>query len=104
MKFNPTANQVVLRPLTQAEQTQGGVFLPETAQKLLDEGIVVELGPQVDQSRFVNGIKPSDRVLVRRYAGSWLKLAKGNDQLGASVEMNRLIIEDADVLIVPTDG
>jgi chaperonin GroES len=101
MKFNPTSNNLVVRPLTQAEQTQGGVFLPDSSRKLLDEGIVIELGPKVDQTLFANGIKPDDRVVMRRYSGTPLKLAKGDDVMGVDAELNRLIIEDEDVLIVP---
>jgi chaperonin GroES len=105
MKWNPIGNLIVLRPVTQSEKTQGGVLIPETARKLIDEGVVVEMGPKVDQSLFPNGLKFGDRVAVRRYAGGWLKLAKGDDQLGADVnELNRLIVEDEDVLVVPTDG
>jgi co-chaperonin GroES (HSP10) len=104
MKWNPPANLLVLRPVTQSEKTQGGVFIPETSRKLIDEGVVVELGPKVDQSLFAGGIKIGDRVAVRRYAGGWLKLAKGDDQLGTGDELNRLIIEDEDVMAVPTDG
>jgi co-chaperonin GroES (HSP10) len=104
MKWNPPNNLLVLRPATQAEQTQGGVFIPDSARKLIDEGVVVEMGPKVDQTLFANGLKLNDRVAVRRYAGGWLKLAKGDDQLGAGSELNRLIVEDVDVLAVPTDG
>lgn len=104
MKWNPVGNQLVLRPVTQSEQTTGGVHIPQSSQKLIDEGVVVELGPKVDQSLFANGLKAGDRVAVRRYAGGWLKLAKGDDQLGAGDELNRLIIEDEDVLVVPTDA
>lgn len=105
MKYNPAGNQLVLRPLTQSEQTDSGLFIPETSRKLLDEGIVVEVGPKVDQTLFENvegGIKEGARVVVRRYSGTWVKLAKGTDQMGVGDDANRLIVEDEDILIVPT--
>jgi co-chaperonin GroES (HSP10) len=66
--------------------------------------VVAELGPNVDQSRFApNGLKVGDRVLVRRYSGSWLKIAQGNDSLSGGDENNRLITEAEDILAVPSD-
>jgi len=102
MKYNPAGNLIVCRPLSQSEITEGGVYIPETSQKLLDECIVLEVGPKVDQSLFINGLKEGDRIVVRRYSGSWLKLSKGGDQLGVNTELNRLICEDEDVLTIPT--
>lgn len=102
MKLNPTANNVVVRPITQSEKTQAGVFLPAQLQKLLEEGVVEELGPKVDQSLFRTELKVGDRVVYSRYGGSWLKLAVEGDALGGDDERNRLIIEDRDLRCVPT--
>ncbi len=49
------------------EQTSGGIILPQDAQKLLDEGQIVAIGPDV--ARHAVG----QRVVFARYAGSWVK-------------------------------
>jgi chaperonin GroES len=103
MKINPTGCQVAIRPLRQAEKTLGGVHLPGTVIKLLSEGKVLELGPKVDQSLFHNGIKVGDHVAYSAYAGSWLKLAKNGDNVSLDDERNVKLVDDEDVLSIPTE-
>lgn len=103
MKINPTGRQVAIRPVKQAPKTQGGVDLPDTAIRLLTEGEVIELGPKVDQSLFHNGLKIGDHVAYSPYAGSWLKIAKNGDTLSLDDERNVKVIDDADVMSVPTE-
>lgn len=103
MKINPTGKQVAIRPLKQSEKTLGGVSLPDTAIKLLSEGVVLELGPKVDQSLYHNGLHVNDRVAYSAYAGSWLKLAKQGDSLSVDDERNIKLVDDEDVLSIPTD-
>ena len=102
MKLNPTGNQVAIEPIEQAAKTAGGIDLPDQLIKLLDEGKVLELGPTVDQKRFINGIKVGDRVVYSRYAGDWVKLARGNDQL-SEAQHNIKILEDRDIRCVPSE-
>jgi co-chaperonin GroES (HSP10) len=104
MKINPTGNQVAIRPIKQAPTTPGGVHLPDTALKLLNEGVVLELGPKVDQSLYHQPIGPGTHVAYSRYAGSWLKIAREGDSLVEDDERNVKLVEDEDVLSVPSDG
>jgi co-chaperonin GroES (HSP10) len=101
MKLNPSGRQVAIEPMKQSETTLGGVNLPQTAVKLLSEGKVIELGPNVDQKLFHNGIKVGDHVAFSAYAGSWVKLAVRRDNL--SHDDNVKLIEDTDVLCIPTE-
>lgn len=100
MTINPAANLVVVEPIEQAETTKGGVNLPQTALRLLDEGIVREVGPKVDHSRFTVELRDGTHVVYSRYSGSNLKIADG--AIGSiEAQNNRVILEDRDILAVP---
>jgi chaperonin GroES len=73
VKHNLAGNTVALRPLRQDEKSKGGIFLPDTAIKKLQEGIVEEVGPgfMLADGRVVPiHWQVGQRVVHRKYSGS----------------------------------
>ncbi len=77
MKFRPLKDNVVVQVVEAAEQTKGGLFLPDAAQEKPQEGKVISVGT----GRRLKGgaiVKPSvkkgDRVLFSKYGGNEVKI------------------------------
>lgn len=65
-------DQILVRPCTKEEMTDGGLFIPERAQELQIEGIVVIAGPgrYTEQGMFIpNDVQVGDRILYGKFAG-----------------------------------
>ncbi|RPJ05496.1 MAG: co-chaperone GroES [Spirochaetaceae bacterium] len=84
MKLIPLNDWAVIRPTVAAAKTAGGLYIPDTAKEKPQEGTVVSIGPgayedeKVDKKkgdkkerRFIpTSVKPGEKVLYERYAGS----------------------------------
>lgn len=70
MKLTPTLDRVAIRREETEKKTEGGIILPEKAQKESNYGIVIAVGPGAfnpDGTRRPVGIKVDDRVLFTDY-------------------------------------
>jgi chaperonin GroES len=73
-RFVPLYDRILVRR-TATETIRGGIFIPAVGQEKQQEGIVVEAGP----GRVFKGVrepltvKPGDRVVFGKYAGSEVK-------------------------------
>jgi chaperonin GroES len=94
MKIKPLADNILIEPIEQAEQTKGGIFLPKTADKERPEqGKVVAVGPGKKDSEgkiIPIDVKPGDRVLFTKYGPNEIKVD----------EKEYLIAKQEDVLAV----
>ncbi|MDE2772370.1 MAG: co-chaperone GroES [Gemmatimonadota bacterium] len=89
----PLSDRVVVRPLEEAEQMRGGLYIPDTAKEKPQQGEVVAVGPGrvSDQGeRIAPDLKAGDRVLYGKYSGT--EVTVENEQY--------LILREADVLAV----
>ena len=92
VKVQPLGDRVVIRPLEEAEQMRGGLFIPDTAKEKPQEGEIVAVGP----GRFEKGnrvpmeLKVGQKVLYGKYSGTEVTI--DDEQL--------LIIKEPDVLAV----
>ena len=92
VKVQPLGDRVVVRPLEEAEQMRGGLFIPDTAKEKPQEGEIVAVGP----GRFEKGdrvpmeLKVGQKVLYGKYSGTEVTI--DDEQL--------LIIKEPDVLAV----
>ena len=78
----PLADRVLVKRSVAATQTAGGIYLPESAQKKENEGVVVEVGPghrEKDGSMTPVAVAVGDRVLLPEYGGHVVNL--GDDEL-----------------------
>jgi chaperonin GroES len=70
MKIKPLGDRVLLKTQKEEEKTQGGLYIPETAQEKTQEGVVVAIGDDTD----VITVKEGQKVMYDKYAGTNLKV------------------------------
>ncbi len=76
MKLKPLADRVLLKATEAEETTKSGIIL-STANKekpIVSEVIAVGPGGVVDGKEIVMTVKPGDKVVVAKYAGTEVKL------------------------------
>ena len=76
LKLKPLADRVVLKQNEAEERTSSGIFLTASAQEKPEVYEVVEVGPggMVDGNEVKMVVKPGDKVVVGKYAGTEIKL------------------------------
>ena len=92
-KLRPLGDRVVIQPTPGEETTKSGIVIPDTAKEKPQEGKVLAVGPGRvldDGKREQMDLKPGDKVLYAKYAGTEFKL-DGEDLL---------IISGKDILAV----
>jgi len=72
-KVQPLADRVVVQALEEAEQTRGGLYIPDTAKEKPQQGKVVAVGPgklSEQGERLEPDVKEGDTVLYGKYSGT----------------------------------
>jgi chaperonin GroES len=89
--IRPLQDRVLIRRVAAKQQTEGGLFIPGTAQKKSQEGIVVATG----RGKWLAGgyfaevsVKPGDRVLISNFSGADLN------------QENMILVREDDILAV----
>ncbi|HET7322130.1 MAG TPA: co-chaperone GroES [Longimicrobiaceae bacterium] len=92
LKVKPLADRVVVKPLEEAEQMRGGLYIPDTAKEKPQQGEVVAVGAGKveDGKRIDMELKVGDKVLYGKYSGT--EVTVEDQQL--------LILRESDVLAV----
>ena len=92
VKVGPLADRVVVRSLEDAEQTRGGLFIPDSAKEKPQQGEILAVGPgRFDEGKRVPmDLKVGDRVLYGKYSGTEVTI--DGEQL--------LILRESDVFAV----
>lgn len=72
MNLKPLADRVVLKHLEAEEKTKSGIILTGTAKEKPQEAVVVAVGPGgvVDGEKVEMQVKPGDKVIYSKYAGT----------------------------------
>jgi len=76
-KIEPLGDRVVVRPTPKEEVSKGGVILPDTVREKPQEGEIIAVGPgrlSEEGTRIAMELKPGDKVIYAKYAGTELKL------------------------------
>jgi chaperonin GroES len=92
-KVHPLSDRVVVRPLEEAEQMRGGLYIPDTAKEKPQQGEIIAVGPgRVSDSgeRIKPEVKAGDKVLYGKYSGT--EVTVDGEQY--------LILREADVLAI----
>jgi chaperonin GroES len=95
-KLKPLGDRVVVRPISWEEVTRSGIVLPDTAKEKPQQGEVLAVGSgQILDSgeRVPMEVKPGQRVLYSKYAGTEVKL-NGEEYLILSQRDILGILED----------
>ncbi|KAK3706915.1 mitochondrial heat shock protein Hsp10 [Vermiconidia calcicola] len=75
----PLLDRVLVQRAKAEAKTSGGIFLPESAVKDLNEAKVLAVGPGMldkDGKRVPMSVNSGDRVLIPQYGGSPLKVGE----------------------------
>ncbi len=91
-KVAPLADRVVVKPLEEAEQMRGGLYIPDTAKEKPEQGNIVAVGPGrfEKDARVPMDVKVGDKVLYGKYSGTEVTIE--GEQL--------LILRESDILAV----
>ena len=92
MKLQPLCDRVVIRQLEAEETTKSGIVLPGAAQEKPQQAEVVAVGPggMVDGKEVKMEVKPGDKVIYSKYAGTEVKLE----------EEEFIIVKQSDILAI----
>ena len=77
MTFRPLQDRVVVRRVDPERKTEGGIFIPDTAQEKPMEGAVVSVGPGArskDGKIHPLDVEVGDRVLFGKWSGTEIKI------------------------------
>ncbi|KAI1435656.1 GroES-like protein [Xylaria sp. CBS 124048] len=75
----PLLDRVLVQRIKAETKTAGGIYLPESSVKELNEGRVLAVGPGAlskDGKRVPMGVAQGDRVLIPQYGGSPVKVGE----------------------------
>ena len=89
----PLADRVVVKPLEEAEQMRGGLYIPDTAKEKPSQGEVVAVGPgklSDEGTRLEMDVSVGDKVLYGKYSGTDVTL-DGEEYL---------ILRESDILAI----
>ena len=92
-KIQPLADRVVVKPLEEAEQMRGGLYIPDTAKEKPQQGEVVAVGPgkvSDEGKRLEMDVSVGDKVLYGKYSGTDVTL-DGEEYL---------ILRESDILAI----
>ena len=93
MKIRPLHDRLLAKRLAKADQTSGGLFIPDNAKEKPLEALVISVGSgKILESGATQAlsVKAGDKILIGKYSGSEVKL-DGEDHL---------ILREDDVLAV----
>ena len=75
MELRPLFDCIVIKPLKTESKTEGGIMLPAVAQEKSQLATVVSVGEGglVDGKEVKMVVKPKDKILYSKYAGTEVK-------------------------------
>ena len=92
MKLKPLCDRVVIKQLEAEETTKSGIVLPSQSKEKPQQAEVLAVGPGgiVDGKEVKMEVKPGDKVIYSKYAGTEVKL--NDDEL--------IIVRQNDILAI----
>ncbi|HHW41372.1 MAG TPA: co-chaperone GroES [Syntrophomonadaceae bacterium] len=75
--LRPIGDNVLVKPSSKEEKTQGGIILPDTAKEKPQEGEVIAVGPGrllENGTRVQPEVKVGDKVIFAKYGGTEVKV------------------------------
>jgi chaperonin GroES len=77
VSIRPLNDRIIVRRLEEQDQMRGGLYIPDTAKEKPQEGEVLAVGngKLLDNGqRIAIDLKPGDKILFGKYAGTEIKL------------------------------
>ncbi|ORY13485.1 chaperonin 10-like protein [Clohesyomyces aquaticus] len=75
----PLLDRILVQRVKPEAKTAGGIFLPESSVKELNEAKVLAVGPGAmnkDGQRIAPSVQPGDKVLIPQFGGSPIKVGE----------------------------
>ena len=91
--IQPLSDRVVVQALDEAQQTRGGLYIPDTAKEKPQQGTVISVGPgklSEQGERLAPDVKAGDTVLYGKYLGTEVTV---DDE-------DYLILRESDILAI----
>ncbi len=76
-KIRPLSDRLLIKIIDDTQQSQGGIFIPDSAKEKPQKGEVIAAGPGAmgkEGKRDEMEVKEGDKVLFAKYAGTDVKL------------------------------
>lgn len=95
MTIKPLADNVLIKRLEAQETTKSGIVLPGSAQEKPEVAEVIAVGPggTVDGKQIEMNVKPGDKVILSKYAGTDVKL-DGEEYILVRVADIKAVVEE----------
>jgi chaperonin GroES len=92
----PLNDRVIVQRIKEEEKTKSGLYIPDTSKEKPQEGFVISVGSgKYDKGQIVPlSIKPGNRILFGKYAGTEVKIK----------DVEYLIIREEEILAVLEEG
>ena len=92
MKLKPLADRVIVKLVEAEETTKGGIILTGAAKEKPEVAEVIEVGPGgvVDGKTVTMSVKPGDKVITDKYAGTKVTLE----------DVEYIIVKQGDILAI----
>jgi chaperonin GroES len=77
VKIRPLGDRILVKRIEEAEEIRGGIIIPDTAKEKPMQGEIMAVGPgktTEDGKLHKLEVKPGDRILMSKYAGSEVKI------------------------------
>ncbi len=76
MNLKPLADRVIIKMMEAEETTKGGLILTGAAKEKPEVAEVISVGPggMVDGKEIVMTVKPGDKIIASKYAGTQVKV------------------------------
>lgn len=76
MNLRPLADRVIIKMMEAEETTKGGLILTGAAKEKPEVAEVISVGPggMVDGKEIVMTVKPGDKIIASKYAGTQVKV------------------------------
>jgi chaperonin GroES len=76
-KIRPLGDRLLVKRMEEAEESRGGIIIPDTAKEKPMQGEVIACGPgrTLDDGKLQKmEVKAGDRILMSKYAGTEVKI------------------------------
>ncbi len=76
-KLTPLHDRILVKRVEEQETVRGGIIIPDTAKEKPQEGEVISVGKgkvNEDGKVFPLAVKPGDRILFGKYAGTEIRI------------------------------
>ena len=92
MKIRPIGDRILIKRTEEEETKKGGIIIPDTAKEKPQKGVVIAVGKKVnDKGETLEfQVKPKDKILFSKYAGTEVKLE----------DDDMLLVREEDILAV----